>query len=64
MIKSNIEWIDEHAPELKGDAREANTKGVLGIYFGDKLEGLHAIGMDSAFGCMPLYKKRPAVCNM
>jgi glycogen debranching enzyme len=46
-------------PELKGDAREANTKGGLGIYFGDKLEGLHAIGMaDRAFGCMPLYKKR------
>ena len=75
MIKSNIEWIDEHAPELKGkilvtlsmegyipelkgDAREANTRGGLGIYFGDKLEGLHAIGMDKAFGCMPLYKKR------
>ncbi len=45
-------------PELKGDAREANTRGGLGIYFGDKLEGLHAIGMDKAFGCMPLYKKR------
>jgi len=75
MINSNIAWIDEHAPDLKGkilvtlsmegyvpelkqDAREANTRGGLGIYFGDKLEGLHAIGMDSAFGCMPLYKKR------
>ena len=45
-------------PELKGDAREANTKGGLGIYFGDKLEGLNAIGMDRAFGCMPLYSKR------
>ncbi|MBC8468214.1 MAG: glycogen/starch synthase [Planctomycetes bacterium] len=75
MISSNLTWIDEHAPELKGktlvtlsmegcipelkgDAREANTKGGLGIYFGDKLEGLRAIGMDKAFGCMPLYKKR------
>jgi glucan phosphorylase len=75
MINSNIAWIDEHTPELKGkilvtlsmegyvpeltgDAREANTRGGLGIYFGDKLEGLHAIGMDRAFGCMPLYKKR------
>jgi glycogen debranching enzyme/glycosidase len=75
MINSNIEWIDEHAPELKGkilvtlsmegyipelkgDAREANIRGGLGIYFGDKLEGLHAIGIDRAFGCMPLYKKR------
>ncbi len=45
-------------PELEGDAREANVKGGLGIYFGDKLEGLKAIGMNSAFGCMPLYKKR------
>ncbi|MBN1973364.1 MAG: glycogen/starch synthase [Sedimentisphaerales bacterium] len=45
-------------PELTGDAREANVKGGLGIYFGDKLEGLNAIGMDRAFGCMPLYKKR------
>jgi glycogen debranching enzyme len=45
-------------PELNGDAREANTRGGLGIYFGDKLEGLSAIGMDRAFGCMPLHKKR------
>jgi glucan phosphorylase len=45
-------------PELKGDACEANTKGGLGIYFGDKLEGLSAIGMEKAFGCMPLYSKR------
>ena len=45
-------------PELNGDAREANTKGGLGIYFGDKLEGIKTIGMDKAFGCMPLYKKR------
>ena len=45
-------------PELEGDAREANVKGGLGIYFGDKLEGIKAIGMDNAFGCMPLYKKR------
>jgi hypothetical protein len=65
MINSNVRWIDEHAPELKGkilatlsiegfipelkgDAREANTRGGLGIYFGDKLEGLSAIGMDRA----------------
>ena len=45
-------------PELSGDAREANVKGGLGIYFGDKLEGLKSIGMQKAFGCMPLYKKR------
>jgi glucan phosphorylase len=44
--------------ELKGDACEANTRGGLGIYFGDKLEGLSAIGIDAAFGCMPLYSKR------
>ena len=35
--------------ELKGDACEANTRGGLGIYFGDKLEGLGAIGLDEAF---------------
>ncbi|MGA2069855.1 MAG: glycogen/starch synthase [Sedimentisphaerales bacterium] len=75
MISSNVRWIDEHAPqlkgkilatlsiegcipELKGDAREANTRGGLGIYFGDKLEGLSAIGMDRALGCMPIYSKR------
>jgi glucan phosphorylase len=45
-------------PELKGDAREANVRGGLGIYFGDKLEGLSSIGMDRALGCMPLYSKR------
>jgi glycogen debranching enzyme/glycosidase len=50
--------MEGYVPELKGDAREANTRGGLGIYFGDKLEGLHAIGMNEAFGCMPLYKKR------
>jgi glycogen debranching enzyme len=44
--------------ELKGDAREANVRGGLGIYFGDKLEGLSTIGLRRAFGCMPLYKKR------
>ncbi|MGA2680014.1 MAG: glycogen/starch synthase [Sedimentisphaerales bacterium] len=50
--------IEGFIPELKGDAREANTRGGLGIYFGDKLEGLSAIGMDRALGCMPLYSKR------
>ena len=75
MRNSNVRWVDEHAPELKGkilatlsiegfipelegDAREANTRGGLGIYFGDKLEGLSAIGMDKALGCMPIYSKR------
>ena len=50
--------IEGCIPELKGDAREANTRGGLGIYFGDKLEGLSAIGMDRALGCMPIYSKR------
>ena len=50
--------IEGYIPELKGDAREANTRGGLGIYFGDKLEGLSAIGMDRALGCMPIYSKR------
>ena len=75
MIKSNISWVEEHTPELKGkilvtlsmegcipelngDAREANVRGGLGIYFGDKLEGLSSIGFSAAMGCMPLYQKR------
>ena len=43
-------------PELRGDAREANTRGGLGIYFGDKLEGLvlldqtnHHLAIDAIF---------------
>ncbi len=50
--------MEGYIPELSGDAREANTRGGLGIYFGDKLEGLAAIGEHKAFGCMPLYHKR------
>ena len=50
--------MEGYIPELTGDAREANTKGGLGVYFGDKLEGLAATGMHNALGCMPLYHKR------
>jgi glycogen debranching enzyme len=50
--------MEGYVPELKGDAREANTRGGLGAYFGDKLEGLGAIGMDRSYGCIPLYRKR------
>jgi glycogen debranching enzyme/glycosidase len=50
--------MEGYIPEFTGDAREANVRGGLGIYFGDKLEGLNAIGMYNAFGCMPIYKKR------
>ena len=50
--------MEGYIPELQGDAREANTKGGLGVYFGDKLEGLHAIGLHNAFGCMPMYHQR------
>lgn len=50
--------MEGYIPELHGDAREANTKGGLGVYFGDKLEGLAAMGKHDAFGCMPLYQKR------
>ena len=50
--------MEGYIPEFEGDAREANTKGGLGIYFGDKLEGLAAIGIRNAFGCMPMYHKR------
>ena len=57
--------MEGYIPELHGDAREANTKGGLGVYFGDKLEGLHAIGLYHAFGCMPMYHKRlkQEICN-
>ncbi|MCP4450267.1 MAG: hypothetical protein GY809_02315 [Planctomycetes bacterium] len=50
--------MEGYIPELTGDAREANTKGGLGVYFGDKLEGLAATGMHNALGCMPMYHKR------
>ena len=50
--------MEGYIPEFEGDAREANTKGGLGVYFGDKLEGLAAIGIRNAFGCMPMYDKR------
>ena len=50
--------MEGYIPELHGDAREANTKGGLGVYFGDKLEGLAALGKHDAFGCMPMYQKR------
>jgi len=50
--------MEGYIPELQGDPREANTKGGLGVFFGDKLEGLAAIGMHKAFGCMPMYHRR------
>ena len=50
--------MEGYIPELQGDTREANTKGGLGVYFGDKLEGLATIGMHKAFGCMPMYHRR------
>ncbi len=50
--------MEGYIPEFQEDAREANTKGGLGAYFGDKLEGLNAIGVRNAFGCMPMYHKR------
>lgn len=50
--------MEGYIPELQGDTREANTKGGLGIFFGDKLEGLAAMGMHKAFGCMPMYHRR------
>ncbi|MGE5308424.1 MAG: amylo-alpha-1,6-glucosidase, partial [Deltaproteobacteria bacterium] len=37
-------------------AQNANTKGGLGAYFGDKLEGLALVGM-KAFGVQPMYSK-------
>jgi glucan phosphorylase len=38
------------------DAQNANTRGGLGAYFGDKLEGLFAIGMKS-WGAQPMYSR-------
>ena len=50
--------MEGYVPELSGDCREANTKGGLGVYFGDKLEGLDSIGLEMAVGCMPMYSRR------
>jgi len=52
--------MEGNIPELidadSGDtlARDANTKGGLGAYQGDKLEGLSMVGMDAA-GIQPMY---------
>ena len=47
--------MEGNIPEFEGyDARDANTKGGLGAYFGDKLEGLAGIGMAS-IGVQPGY---------
>ncbi|MFH1398436.1 MAG: 6-phosphofructokinase, partial [Candidatus Omnitrophota bacterium] len=49
--------MEGNIPEFEGyDAQNANTKGGLGAYFGDKLEGLFEIGM-TAYGIMPAYSK-------
>jgi hypothetical protein len=39
------------------DARNANTKGGLGAYQGDKLEGLYDAGL-VAYGIQPMYSHR------
>ncbi|MCK4463551.1 MAG: glycogen/starch synthase, partial [Candidatus Omnitrophica bacterium] len=46
-------YIPEFGENL---AKDANTKGGLGAYYGDKLEGLAAIGME-AYGIQPGYSK-------
>ncbi|MCD6539502.1 MAG: glycogen/starch synthase, partial [Candidatus Omnitrophica bacterium] len=49
--------MEGNIPEFEGyDAQNANTKGGLGAYFGDKLEGLATIGM-KAYGVQPIYAK-------
>ncbi|MBU1999023.1 MAG: 6-phosphofructokinase, partial [Candidatus Omnitrophica bacterium] len=49
--------MEGNIPEFEDyDAQNANTKGGLGAYFGDKLEGLFEIGM-TAYGIMPAYSK-------
>ena len=47
--------MEGNIPEFEGfDAQKANTKGGLGAYFGDKLEGLADIGIQ-AYGFQPAY---------
>ncbi|MDD4203117.1 MAG: hypothetical protein PHQ52_06590, partial [Candidatus Omnitrophica bacterium] len=49
--------MEGNIPELGNtQARDANTKGGLGAYQGDKLEGLAQIGMN-AFGIQPMYSQ-------
>ncbi|MCM8780297.1 MAG: ribose-phosphate pyrophosphokinase-like domain-containing protein, partial [Candidatus Omnitrophica bacterium] len=49
--------MEGNIPEFEGyDAQAANTKGGLGVYFGDKLEALHNIGI-KAYGIQPGYSK-------
>ncbi|MCX5702215.1 MAG: 2,3-bisphosphoglycerate-independent phosphoglycerate mutase, partial [Candidatus Omnitrophica bacterium] len=49
--------MEGNMPEFEGyDAQNANLKGGLGIYFGDKLEGLFGIGI-KAYGIQPMYSK-------
>ena len=48
--------MEGNIPEFEGfDAQNANTKGGLGAYFGDKLEGLADIGLQS-YGFQPAYE--------
>ncbi len=50
--------MEGNIPEFEGyEAQDANTIGGLGVYFGDKLEGLYDLGL-KAYGIMPLYAKR------
>ena len=47
--------MEGNIPEFeKFDAQNANTKGGLGAYFGDKLEGLADLGIQ-AYGFQPAY---------
>ncbi|NQU99207.1 MAG: response regulator, partial [Parcubacteria group bacterium] len=49
--------MEGNIPEFEGyDAQDANTRGGLGAYFGDKLEGLHLVGF-KAIGAQPMYSK-------
>ncbi|MFA5199584.1 MAG: ROK family protein, partial [Candidatus Omnitrophota bacterium] len=49
-MEGNIPEFSEYS-----DAQNANTRGGLGAYFGDKLEGLFAIGLPS-WGIEPAYQ--------
>ncbi|HNX82517.1 MAG TPA: glycogen/starch synthase, partial [Candidatus Omnitrophota bacterium] len=49
--------MEGNIPEFEGyDAQNACTKGGLGAYFGDKLEGLALVGIP-AYGIQPGYSK-------
>ena len=54
--------MEGNIPEFENfpDAQNANTKGGLGIYFGDKFDGLDKIGGMDVTGIQPGYLRSPS----